>query len=129
MPSLQQRMKLYYWMMAFIAFVSGCMYFLTPYESIFLGLLLGSFACLMSFMSVYIKALVIGGAADKQPSGMIPYLITALGLVLRYATIAVAVAIALFFPETFHLWAVLIGYASLYLYILVDMFLQLKKER
>ncbi|SDI47041.1 ATP synthase subunit I [Natribacillus halophilus] len=129
MPLLRHRMKLYCWVVAVVVFINICALFLTPYHSVMFGFLLGMASCFLGFTSIYMKALVIEKAAVRKTPGMLSYLMTAFGVVLRYGLIAVAVAIALIFPETFHLGAVLAGYAGLYLYITVDMFVQLQKER
>ncbi|GAJ97312.1 hypothetical protein JCM19055_162 [Geomicrobium sp. JCM 19055] len=50
-------------------------------------------------------------------------------MVLRYGVIVLAVIIALLNPESFTLWAVLAGYGALYLFVSVDMLLQLRKVR
>ncbi|WP_246516710.1 ATP synthase subunit I [Salicibibacter cibarius] len=111
------------------ALISILVFILTPYYSLSLGFLLGVVSCLLSFASIYIKAFVFDKVAERESPGILSYLVTAFGLVIRYGLIAVAVALAIVFSETFHLATVLAGYAGLYLYIMVDMFLQLQKER
>ncbi|QQK77985.1 ATP synthase subunit I [Salicibibacter cibarius] len=122
-------MKLYCLVTMVAALISILVFILTPYYSLSLGFLLGVVSCLLSFASIYIKAFVFDKVAERESPGILSYLVTAFGLVIRYGLIAVAVALAIVFSETFHLATVLAGYAGLYLYIMVDMFLQLQKER
>ncbi|GAK05689.1 ATP synthase protein [Geomicrobium sp. JCM 19037] len=126
---LQQRMKYYFRVVMIVAIVCLIGVFTTAYLASFLGFLLGIFSSMISFTSTYIKTEVVGAAASGESSNLFSYVVAGFSLLIRYGMIAVAVVVSLFNPESFALWAVLTGYGSLYLYIMVDMLLQLRKVR
>lgn len=130
MPTpLQERMRLYFRVVAIVAIVCMIGLFLTPFEASFLGFLLGIFSSMISFTSTYIKTAVVGSAAVGESSNFFSNVIAGFSMVLRYGVIVLAVIIALLNPESFTLWAVLAGYGALYLFVSVDMLLQLRKVR
>ncbi|AXF56382.1 ATP synthase subunit I [Salicibibacter kimchii] len=129
MPLLRHRIKHYYWTVAIVYLISVAALFLTAYHSVIFSILIGIAACLFSFTTIYLKALVIDRITTRKSPGIASYLVTVFGLVIRYGLIVMIVAIALTFPDMFHLIAILAGYAVLYIYVMVDMFLQLQKER
>ena len=129
MPLLRHRIKHYYWVVAIGVLLSVAALFLTTYDSVIFSILLGIVACLFSFTTIYLKALVIDRIVTRKSPGTISYLVTVFGVVIRYGLIAMIVVIAFIFPDIFNLLATLAGYAALYIYVMVDMFLQLQKER
>lgn len=129
MPLLRHRIKHYYWVVAIVFLISAVALFLSMYDSVVFSILIGITACLFSFTTIYLKALVIDRIATRKSPGIASYLVTVFGLVIRYGLIVLIVALALSFSDLLHLLAILAGYAVLYIYVMMDMFLQLQKER
>jgi ATP synthase protein I len=89
---------------------------LSPYDSVFLGLLLGGSGSLYNLWLMYRKTNKLGTAAansQKQPS---------LGSFSRLMTGGLAILIATRYPETFHLVSVVVGLMSSYIIIFIDFF-------
>lgn len=86
----------------------------TPWQPVFLGLLLGS---LLSFYNLWLmqrKIRRLGEAtADSRP-------VRGIGTFTRLASGALAVVIALQFEEYFHLISVVLGLMAAYIVILID---------
>lgn len=94
----------------------------TPYVRIFLGLLLGS---AISFYNLYLlqkKTTEFTEAVVKneKPRGI--------GMISRFAAVAVAVIIALRYEEYFNMIAVIIGLMTSYLVIMIDFFMNKNKD-
>src|SRR5699024_1365022 len=91
----------------------------TPYTQVFSGLLLGAVA---SFYNLWLLQKKIADFTEaivkKQRSGI--------GTISRFATAALAIMIAIYFEEHFHLLAVVIGLMTSYVIVMLD-FLSIEK--
>ncbi|WP_082232670.1 ATP synthase subunit I [Halobacillus massiliensis] len=87
---------------------------LTPWQPIFLGLLLGSTISFYNLWLMQKKITKFGetSTTDKPKRG--------LGTLTRMATAALAVVITLQFEEHFHLISVVLGLMTAYFVILID---------
>lgn len=94
----------------------------TPYQSIFLGLLLGSIVSFYNLWLLQRKTNDFAESVEKNQSAR------GLGTVSRLAAVAIAVIIALRFEEHFHIIAVLIGLMTSYLVIIIDFVMFKSKE-
>ncbi|MCA0971024.1 ATP synthase subunit I [Halobacillus litoralis] len=86
----------------------------TPWQPIFLGLLLGA---LLSFYNLWLmqrKIRKLGEAASESHS------VRGIGTFTRLASGALAVVIALQFEEYFHLISVVLGLMAAYIVIFID---------
>lgn len=90
----------------------------TSYQSIFLGLILGTSLSLFNLWLIVRKAQRFGDAVEKGKS------VRSLGTVSRMASAALAVIIALEYPEKLHLISVVLGLMTSYIVIMIDYFLQ-----
>ncbi|TLS35839.1 ATP synthase subunit I [Pseudalkalibacillus caeni] len=90
----------------------------TSYKSVFLGLILGTVFSLINLFSTYRKVNRVGQAAVEGKKAK------SLGSLTRLALAALAVAIAMRYPESFHLVSVVIGLMVTYIIILIDSILQ-----
>ncbi|CDQ18831.1 ATP synthase subunit I [Halobacillus karajensis] len=101
------------WMFYLLAlFVLG--WGITPWQPIFLGLLLGS---VLSFYNLWLmqrKIRKLGEASAENHS------VRGIGTFTRLASGALAVVIALQFEEYFHLISVVLGLMAAYFVILID---------
>ncbi|MFD1020089.1 ATP synthase subunit I [Thalassobacillus hwangdonensis] len=101
------------WMFYLLAlFVLG--WGITPYQSIFLGLLLGSS---LSFYSLWLMQRKVDkfGKATAQGTS-----VKGIGTFSRLMAAALAVLIALQFEDYFHLIAVVLGLMTAYFVIMID---------
>ncbi|MGP4106160.1 ATP synthase subunit I [Virgibacillus sp. L01] len=94
----------------------------TQYQSIFLGLLLGSIVSFYNLWLLQRKTNDFAESVEKNQSAR------GLGTVSRLAAVALAVIIALRFEEHFHIIAVLIGLMTSYLVIIIDFVMFKSKE-
>ncbi|OZM56792.1 ATP synthase subunit [Lottiidibacillus patelloidae] len=104
-------------------FIAG--WAITPYDTVFLGLLLGGSGSLYNLWQMYRKTNKLGNAAankQKQPT---------LGSLSRLMTGGLAALIALRYPETFHLVSVVVGLMASYIIIFIDFlsFQTLRRKR
>ncbi|MBS4190087.1 ATP synthase subunit I [Bacillus sp. FJAT-49705] len=90
----------------------------TSYQSIFLGLILGTVMSLYNLWLMTRKTEQFGAAVEKGEK------VRSLGTASRMATAVLAVMIAMKFPEHFHLISVVIGLMTSYIVIMIDFFLQ-----
>ncbi|EDL62946.1 ATP synthase subunit I [Bacillus sp. SG-1] len=90
----------------------------TEYQSIFLGLILGTGISLFNHW-VMVKRTVKFG--DKVVAGE---KVRSLGTFSRMAGAAFAVIVAMEYPDTFHLLSVVIGLMTSYLVIMIDYLIQ-----
>ncbi|MDQ0162612.1 ATP synthase subunit I [Aeribacillus alveayuensis] len=86
----------------------------TPYQTIFLGLILGT-----SF-SLYNLWLLIRKSKQFQKAMEEGRAARSIGTISRMAIAGLAVLIALKFPEYFHLFSVIIGLMTMYVVIMID---------
>jgi ATP synthase protein I len=86
----------------------------TPYQTIFLGLILGT-----SF-SLYNLWLLIRKSKQFQKAMEEGRAARSIGTISRMAAAGLAVLIALKFPEYFHLFSVIIGLMTMYVVIMID---------
>ncbi|WP_181346771.1 ATP synthase subunit I [Thalassobacillus sp. CUG 92003] len=87
---------------------------LTPYKSVFLGLLLGSALSFYNLWLMQRKIRKLGEASGESKS------VKGLGTFSRLASGALAVVIALQFEDHFHLIAVVLGLMTVYFVIMID---------
>lgn len=90
----------------------------TTYQSIFLGLILGTSLSMFNLWLMVRKADKFGEAVLQGKK------VRSLGSFSRMATAALAVMIALKYPESFHLISVVLGLMTSYIVIMIDFFLQ-----
>lgn len=86
----------------------------TPYQTIFLGLILGTSFSLYNLWLLIRKSKQFQKAMEEGRSAK------SLGTISRMATAGLAVLIALKFPEYFHLISVVIGLMTQYAVIMID---------
>ncbi len=95
----------------------------TPYQSVFLGLMLGT---TVSFYNVWLlkrKTIKFGEAVATGGRAV------SLGMLSRMAAAGAAVLAALEFPDKFHLISVIMGLMTSYLVIMIDTFIQLLNKQ
>lgn len=90
----------------------------TEYKSIFLGLVLGTALSLFNLWLMVRKTDKFGEAVLQGKK------VRSLGSFSRMATAALAVIIALKYPDSFHLISVVLGLMTIYVVIMIDFFLQ-----
>lgn len=98
----------------------------TSYQTIFLGLILGTALGLFNLWLLATKMDKFGEAVAR--GGKVP----ALGMISRMATAVLAVMIAMEYPDLFHLYSVILGIVTPYIVIMIDFFLHtflLRKKR
>ncbi|WP_209123364.1 ATP synthase subunit I [Alkalihalobacillus sp. BA299] len=99
----------------------------TPYESFFLGFILGTILSFLILWSLFSKVKRFGQAVEE---GRKMY---SLGTLTRLALAAIGVIVATRYPETIQLYGVVIGLMSTYFIIFLDFFIQkirsLQEER
>ncbi len=91
---------------------------ITSYKSVFLGLILGTSLSLYNLWMMARKSDKFGDAVLQGKK------VRSLGSFSRMATAALAVMIALKFPDSFHLISVVLGLMTSYIVIMIDFFLQ-----
>jgi ATP synthase protein I len=91
-------------------------------RSVFLGLLLGTAVSLFNLWLMVKKTLAVTDVSSGKKR-------VSLGTGMRMATAVLAVAVALRFPDLFHLLAVVIGVMTSYLVIMIDFFVGLLQQR
>ena len=87
---------------------------ITPWEPVFLGLLLGSALSFYNLWLMQRKIRKLGEASAENTS------VRGIGTFTRLASGALAVVIALQFEEYFHLISVVLGLMAAYFVILID---------
>lgn len=88
----------------------------TPYQTIFLGLILGSIFSILNIWLLVRKTEKFDKAIEQGKK------VKSLGSLQRMATAGIAVVIALRFPEYFHIIGVVIGLMTSYIVIMIDYF-------
>jgi ATP synthase protein I len=91
----------------------------TPYEAVFLGLILGTSLSLFNLWLLVRKTEQFGDVMEKGGK------MRSLGFLSRIAAAIFAVMLSLEYPEYFHLISVVIGLMTSYLVIMIDSFFQL----
>ncbi|WP_102273616.1 ATP synthase subunit I [Cytobacillus massiliigabonensis] len=90
----------------------------TSYQSIFLGLVLGTSCSLFNLWLLARKTEQFGNAVANGEK------IRSLGMVSRMAMAVLAVFVAMEYPEKVHLISVVFGLMTSYVVIMIDFFLQ-----
>jgi len=90
----------------------------TSYQTIFLGLILGTSLSLFNLWLIMRRIERFGEAVTSGRK------VNSLGTVSRMASAVLAVMIALRFPEKIHLISVVFGLMTAYIVIMIDYFLQ-----
>ncbi|WP_066296774.1 ATP synthase subunit I [Bacillus sp. FJAT-29937] len=90
----------------------------TSYQSIFLGLILGTVLSLFNLWLMTRRVDKFGQAVTKGEK------VRSLGMVSRMASAVLAVMIAMKYPEKLHLISVVFGLMTAYIVIMIDYFLQ-----
>ncbi len=90
----------------------------TSYQTVFLGLILGTSLSLFNLWLIMRRIERFGEAVTSGRK------VNSLGTVSRMASAVLAVMIALKFPEKFHLISVVFGLMTAYIVIMIDYFLQ-----
>ncbi|MBU8881055.1 ATP synthase subunit I [Bacillus sp. FJAT-29790] len=94
----------------------------TSYQSIFLGLILGTALSLFNLWLMVRRTEKFGEAVAKGEK------VRSLGMISRMASAVLAVMIAMKYPEDFHLISVVFGLMTSYIVIMIDYFLQLLRK-
>ncbi|MDQ0232124.1 ATP synthase subunit I [Metabacillus malikii] len=89
----------------------------TEYQSVFLGLILGTSISLYNLWAMVRKHRLFDKALQEGKK-------VSLGTASRMAAAVVAVFFSLKFPEYFHLISVVIGLMTMYVVIMIDFFIQ-----
>lgn len=90
----------------------------TSYQTIFLGLILGTSLSLFNLWLIMRRIERFGKAVTSGRK------VSSLGTISRMASAVLAVMIALRFPEKIHLISVVFGLMTAYIVIMIDYFLQ-----
>ncbi|MHC8523595.1 ATP synthase subunit I [Rossellomorea marisflavi] len=90
----------------------------TSYQSIFLGLILGTSVSLFSHWLIMRRTLRFGDAVVAGQK------VRSLGTYSRMAGAAFVAIIAIEYPEYFHLYSAIIGLMTIYIVIMIDYFIQ-----
>jgi ATP synthase protein I len=90
----------------------------TSYQSIFLGLILGTSLSLFNLWLIVRKTERFGEAVARGEK------VRSLGTITRMTSAALAVMLALEYPEKLHLISVVLGLMTAYFVIMIDYFLQ-----
>lgn len=90
----------------------------TEYKTIFLGLIFGTSLSLFNLWLMVRKMEQFGNAVSQGKK------VRSLGSFSRMATAALAVIVALKYPDNFHLISIVLGLMTSYIVILIDYFLQ-----
>ncbi|MEH7126056.1 ATP synthase subunit I [Bacillus sp. JJ1532] len=90
----------------------------TSYQSIFLGLILGTSLSLFNLWQMARRVDKFGQAVEKGGK------VRSLGMVSRMASAVLAVMIAMKYPENLHLISVVFGLMTAYIVIMIDYFIQ-----
>ncbi|RXJ02701.1 ATP synthase subunit I [Anaerobacillus alkaliphilus] len=93
----------------------------TPYQPIFLGLLLGSIISLSNLWSTYFQVKRLGESVEAGRAKF------SLGTLFRIALVLGAVYIAYQYPDNFHFISVVIGLMLTYIIIFINSIFQLKR--
>jgi ATP synthase protein I len=91
----------------------------TSYQSIFIGLILGTSLSLFNLWLMVRKTDQLGEAAANGQR------MRSLGMLSRMATAVLAVMISMKYPDEVHLISVVLGLMTSYIVIMIDYFLQL----
>ncbi|MCA1040262.1 ATP synthase subunit I [Bacillus infantis] len=91
----------------------------TSYQSIFMGLILGTSLSLFNLWLMVRKTDQLGEAAANGQR------MRSLGMLSRMATAVLAVMISMRYPDEVHLISVVLGLMTSYIVIMIDYFLQL----
>jgi ATP synthase protein I len=91
---------------------------ITPYSTVFSGLLLGQAVGFYNLVNMYWKIKRFGLAISEGRS------VKSLGNLTRMLTAGLAVLIAIRYPEVFHLVSVVVGLMSVYAIIFIDSLIQ-----
>nr|WP_295973226.1 ATP synthase subunit I [uncultured Bacillus sp.] len=95
----------------------------TDYQTIFLGLILGTVISLFNLWHLARRTEKFGEAVSKGKGGKK----RSLGMFTRMAAAILGVIIAMEFPEYFHVLSVVFGLMAAYIVIMIDSFFQLFK--
>ncbi|MFE8701851.1 ATP synthase subunit I [Cytobacillus sp. FJAT-54145] len=95
----------------------------TSYQTIFLGLILGTSLSLFNLWLLARKTDKFGEAVAKGEK------VRSLGMLSRMATAVLAVMLALEYPDKLHLYSVIFGLMTSYIVIMIDFFLQAFNSR
>jgi ATP synthase protein I len=95
----------------------------SSYQTIFLGLILGTTLSLFILWSMVKKHRKFTKAADEGKK------VKSLGTLTRMSIAALATVIAMKYPEQFHLISVVIGLMTGYLVIMIDFFIQKLRQK
>ncbi|MBO0958597.1 ATP synthase subunit I [Neobacillus sp. MM2021_6] len=90
----------------------------TSYQSIFLGLVVGTSLSLFNLWLMVRKMNQFGNAVTQGKK------VRSLGSFSRFASAALAVIVAMRFPEHLHLISVVIGLMTSYIVIMIDFFIR-----
>lgn len=95
--------------------------FLTSFQTVFLGLALGSVISLSNLLSTYYQVKRLGESLEIGRAKF------SLGTLFRFALVIGAVYIAFQFPDLFHLISVVVGLMLTYIIIFINSLFQFKR--
>lgn len=90
----------------------------TPYHSVFLGLILGTSFSLYNLWVLARRQNKFGQAITEGKK------IKSFGTFIRFAVAILAVILAMEYPHIFHLTSVILGLMTSYIVIMIDLFIQ-----
>ncbi|WP_017756603.1 ATP synthase subunit I [Calidifontibacillus oryziterrae] len=104
----------------------------TPYPTIFLGLILGTVLSTYNLWTMHSKVnrlgeTIVENLAKKEDEKKKK--VRSLGSLQRLAAAALAVVIAMRYPDTFHFVSVIIGLMTYHFVIMIDLFFQSIKNK
>ncbi|WP_409296081.1 ATP synthase subunit I [Peribacillus sp. SCS-26] len=95
----------------------------TPFKTVFLGLIFGTLLSLFLLWTMVDKNRKLTKAAAEGKKAK------SVGTLSRMATAALAVTVALEFPDSLHLGSVIIGLMTIYFVIIIDFFIQHLRQK
>lgn len=104
-----------------IIFLFVILAIVTPYKSVFLGLLLGSVISISNLISTYFQVKRLGESLEIGRAKL------SLGTLFRFALVLGAVFVAFQYPDIFHFISVVIGLMLTYIIIFLNSLFQLKR--
>lgn len=124
---MKSKMKFYFLIAVLTVMVFLVGFFITPFQSIFLGLILGFSISFLNLWTTYRNAHIIGGihAPSKWPF----MFLASLGFLFRIFLALTAIWFSLQYPERFHIIAVIVGLGLMYAIMMLDMIIKSFKAK
>ncbi len=128
--SLEARMKRYTIIVSILIVLFMIGFWVSTYKSIFLGLTIGLLLSFLGLSTVFRKAQYVGAVATGiKKYKLFSYFISTFGVLIRIGLAILCVWLALSFPERLHLFAVITGFALIYVIIMTDILIESGRKR